>query len=72
MRVYRAVKSDPEFGMLYGWHTNKRAAEHDLRAHKKLHPEGPVGPEHVELVDVPTDKIGLVNWLARNFTSDNG
>jgi len=41
-------------------------------------PEGPLtreeaqGPEGVRLVEIPTDKEGLIEWLNANFTTDNG
>jgi hypothetical protein len=63
MKLYRIQATHDEYGTLYAWAgtqaTAKKAAkEMDDMYHFKLHRD-PV----IEVVEVPTDKKGLLGWL---------
>lgn len=82
MRVYRVSWWHPWNGSQLSWAPSKREAQSHLRqAMRSLHEEekeaGPDGnysgePCGIEQLDIPTDKAGLIDWLNRQFTSDNG
>lgn len=72
MKVYRCRKNDADLGTLLSWHSSARQASRELRRHQKARGGAPCGPEGVELVDVPTDKAGLLTWLNINVDTDNG
>lgn len=72
MKVWRCQMYDEGLGAILSWHRSQREARASLREFQERR-EGPaVGPEGVELVEIPTDKTGLIRWLNRNCESDNG
>jgi hypothetical protein len=72
MKIYKCVFCDAMNGSCVSWHPNKRGADAELTALRLGRGEGAAGPEGVSLVDVPTDKRGLIEWLNTNLTTDNG
>lgn len=78
MRIYRCeVYGWPDDGTNVSWFPNKAQADRFLRKQQKERRENTgeeraFGPEGVEMVDIPTDNTGLIDWLNRNFSTDNG
>ncbi len=71
MKIYRCAFHDASLGLMLTWHSSRRQAEHELRRLQSQR-DAPSGVEAVELVEIPTDRNGLLSWLNRNFGSDNG
>ena len=67
MRIYKVYQHDPTEGRLYDWFEFRR----DARKHLALM-EKDVAPFGVEAVEIECTKVGVVRWLNRHFTSDNG
>lgn len=71
MRVWRCIYCHAQDGTLLSWHASRRAAAADLaRLRRENGPEQ--GPAEVELVEIPTTRAGLIDWLNRNLQGDNG
>ena len=67
MRVWRAQGRDPHLGTIQVWATSERNARILFR-----NDYGGMKPLSVEALEIPTTKAGLVEWLNRNFNTDNG
>jgi hypothetical protein len=72
MKIYRCTKNHKDFGNMLSWHSSKREADAELRRFQKERGDSPNGPEDVDVVDVPTDRAGLLAWLNAHFDCDNG
>lgn len=72
MRIYRVDFYDVNLGACVSWQGNRRAAQAELRSLQRERGEPASGPEGISAVEIPTSKAGLLAWLNRNFTSDNG
>lgn len=72
MKIYRCDCYDADNGQLLSWHANKKAAEQHLAKFQKERNADACGPEGVHLVEIPTRKDGLIEWLNAYFTTDNG
>jgi hypothetical protein len=71
MRLYRITMSHADLGTLIGWAGSKREANSKLAAHQREREGEACGPEGVESVEVPTDKLGLIAWLNAYLDVDN-
>ncbi len=71
MKIYRCTVSDDQDGTFLSWHFNKADAARHLR---KALQKDTVEPtlSAVTVVDIPTDKAGLIAWLNLYFSTDNG
>jgi hypothetical protein len=81
MKIYRASWQDSSLGQCLSWHRNKADAERALRnAIKEMQsadlPDSETitdgEPKRIDLVNIPTDRKGLCDWLNLHFTQDNG
>lgn len=72
VKVWRCNKYDSGLGSVLSWHGSRREAQAALSEFQRRREGESVGPENVALVNIPTDKPGLLRWLNRNFESDNG
>ncbi len=72
MKIYRRRFYDADEGLLLAWHSSKKSAERELRAMQKKRGVEAMGPEGVSEIEIPTSKIGLLNWLNAYFVTDNG
>ena len=81
MRVYKVHWEDPTLGMLLMWTATHARAKQLLAENKaaiaKAYPG--LGREYekgynsgIELVDVPTTRKALIDWLNEHCTEDNG
>jgi len=73
--VYRVDFHDPHLGTMISWFTSESKAKSYLAKMKREQKaEGiePSGPQEVLAVELPANKGELVEWLNRNFTTDNG
>ena len=71
MKIYRCSFHDADEGLIFSWHSSKSEAVEALRSLRSERGGGN-GVEEVETLDIPTDRAGLLGWLNRTFTSDNG
>lgn len=69
MNLYRVVWHDPHQGTCYEWHATKGSAH---RSRVAMHADNPEIDHSVDRVVVKDGKLGLVDWLNRNFDRDNG
>lgn len=68
MKIWRcSYDGDPEFGSVQSWHRSKREA---MAARANLFDD--VDCVAVEVINIPTSKAGLIDWLNHYFTTDNG
>jgi hypothetical protein len=72
MRLYRLNFYDSHRGCLVSWHPSLRAAEREFARLKRKRQDDVSGPEGIHVVDVPTNKVGLLAWLNAHFDTDNG
>lgn len=75
MKLYRTVISDKDEGTCYTWHGGYNIALRELRRLQRERNNGggvPLGPEHVESIEISVGKKALIQWLNANFTRDNG
>jgi hypothetical protein len=75
MKVYKVYYHTVAMGATIEWHRTKGEAEaafSDALAYREECGEGGCGPEGIEVVDIPTDKAGLIEWLNHNLSTDNG
>lgn len=85
MKVYQVFFRDQWLGNQMSWHATKREAAKEVARIKrdddeearKLREENPEASRtdrepKLSLVNVPTDKRGLLAWLNINCASDNG
>ncbi len=70
MKLYKLMTYDPDIGQMLKWFSNKRDAYKELNRFCKENESQ--GPNMVECVEIPTDKSHLIDWLNKNFTTDNG
>lgn len=66
MKVWRAYILHPHDGTLYVWGTSRASTA--LLAKNEFAGSKP----KFEQLDIPTKKADLVDWLNRNFSTDNG
>jgi hypothetical protein len=72
-KIYRLDLYSAELGNLVSWHTSRRSAEKEWKQHSEERgTEDAVGPEGIEIIEIPLTRKGLVDWLNANFTTDNG
>lgn len=76
MRVYRIDYMSPHSTNCVVWAMNKAEAKRivsDIRKHPEDYNDADLNYEPtISLVEVPTDKAGLVYWLNAHFNTDNG
>ncbi len=75
MKLYRMDFYHKDFGRCVQWFGSEAAAKKEFRRlfrERKQSGGEPQGPEGVERVDIVGGKAGLLNWLNREFTRDNG
>lgn len=72
MNIWRCNCYDKDLGQLVSWHATRKKATEYLLNFKEERGEEPVGPEGIVLVQLPTDKHGLIHWLNDNVGTDNG
>lgn len=67
MKVWKAWTTHPHDGYLQVWASSERAvrtlARNEWSTQASL---------HVEQIEIPTNKAGLIEWLNSNFNTDNG
>ncbi len=74
MKLYRVDHYEDHTGCHVSWHASRRDAERELREAQQA---GLVAGmeisqfDSVTLVDVPTDKRGLIDWLNIFLVEDN-
>jgi hypothetical protein len=71
VKVYRLTFHAADEGAMLSWHSSKRDAERALRERRQEFGEAQ-GPDDIEAIDIPTDRAGLLTWLNREVTLDNG
>ena len=69
MVIYRVEWYDQHEGRCYEWATTKAAA---YRRRKELDDEHPEIDHFVNRHVIPDTRAGMVDWLNKNFTTDNG
>lgn len=71
MKIYRATCWDKNRGQMVSWHGTRLSAEKWIKIFRPENGEEQ-GPTDWDLIDVPTDKAGLIRWLNINMNTDNG
>jgi hypothetical protein len=73
MKLYRTVMNCADAGTIYAWFTSKREAWRYGNAFARDDGDA-AGLEswNVEAVEITPTRKGIVAWLDKNFTSDNG
>ena len=69
MKIHRVSYYIDHDGLTYEWAPTKAAAK---AIENGLFTREDVGEVEIELVEIPTDKAGLIEWLNQNLTRDNG
>lgn len=72
MKVWRLGYHDRDMGRMLQWHPSRAEA---VKAAHVVIDEGPdysMKDMDIDLVNIPTDKTGLLNWLNAHFDTDNG
>lgn len=77
MKIYKTYWQDASEGFCQSWHPSMREADRALVARRREHKDRTGSkddpePMGVDVVNVPTDKQGLIGWLNTNFSRDNG
>ncbi len=72
MRVWKAYWDDVSLGSMQSWHPSKNDARSAFATKKRDGDHSGADSGGYELIEIPTDKAGLINWLNRNFNTDNG
>jgi hypothetical protein len=72
MRFYRLNHGDANLGNAVTWFASERAAKQELARLRETGELDTSYPSSIDLVNIPTDKAGLLDWLNANLTTDNG
>jgi hypothetical protein len=76
MKIYRLRTHHPHIGHELSWYSNKRDAWRDysnwVKAEEEVNGESEHLTGEVELMEVPTTKAGLIDWLNTFLKTDNG
>lgn len=70
MKLYEISIQSPDEGNVVAWASAMADAK---KIAKQMKDEWSASNDAaIKEIDFPTDKAGLLNWLNRNFTRDNG
>lgn len=69
MKIYRVRLNHDTHGQLYSWHPNKKDATKEARVCAQDEANDSI---EVQLIEFPTDKKGLIEWLNIHLQTDNG
>jgi hypothetical protein len=64
MKTYEIIFADPERGLIRQWKRNKKGVENLVSDWSKAFPLREV--MSTKYVEIPTDKVALIDWLNLN------
>lgn len=67
MKIWRAWTSHPQDGYVQVWESSERKVRQLARNAWSTQ-----ASIHVEQIEIPTAKAGLIDWLNENCSTDNG
>ena len=69
MKLYEMVFSDPEQGFIRQWRRNKKEVANLTTDWYSQHPLREIMT--IKFIEIPTDKIALIDWLNQNARRTN-
>jgi hypothetical protein len=68
VKIYRIDWNDEDHGSVVAWSTSRRDADATLRQMGRLGQ----GTGKIQLVEFPTTRAEVIDWLNTHLTTDNG
>jgi len=71
VKIYRIDHYSKDEGSVVAWASSKREAEKRLRSFIEAYGAAQ-GPSEVTVVNIPTTRQALIDWLNRHLNAENG
>lgn len=72
MKVYRLTLYDQDMGAMLSWHPSRADAKAAMRRGIAFRGDPKTELDRIDPHDIPTNMAGLLEWLNREFNTDNG